>query len=90
MATLAEILQTENSEQQAQLVQKLLAMAQAPFIGMTILVDTRLNNKVDILANNLPIEQAYLVLDAARNELLRREREAAKQKPEQPSTEPGE
>ncbi len=84
MATVAEILQTEDAEQQAQLVQKLLEMAQAPIIGLTILVDTRLMNKVDILANNLSVEQAYQVLDVARNELLRREREAARNKPEQP------
>ncbi len=85
MSSLADVLNTENEQEQVQLVEKLIEMAKAPVQALTLVYDPRAD-RVSIIANQLTIDSAYGMLEKARQELLRMEREALKPK-DQPQVE---
>ena len=74
--TLAGMLGTTDEAQQVEAVKKLVELAQAPIITMTVVVDTR-TNKTDVLLNGrYSFDEIYALLDITRREIHRREREA--------------
>ncbi len=85
MSALADVLKTEDEAEQVQVVEKLIEMAKAPVSVMTLAFDAR-TGKMSIIANQLNVEAAYQMLELARQELLRMERDSLrpKEQPEAP------
>lgn len=76
MATISEMLKTEDAAQQEGLVAQLLEMAQAPILTMTATLDTR-TNRLSLLVNGeYTFDDLYKFLDAIRRDLNVKERDA--------------
>ncbi len=74
--TVAGLFNTTNEDEQVKAIEQLAQMAQAPIAVMTIILDTR-QGKTDITLNGqFTFEEIYTLLDIARREVTRREREA--------------
>ncbi len=83
MSRLADLLKTENEEEQVQVVEKLLEAASTPVVGMMVVLDTR-SGKCDLSLNGTySFDEIYALLDIARREVNRRERDAIIQQQEQ-------
>ncbi len=78
MSKLADVLQTENEDEQAKLVEGLIGLAQAEVTVLTITIDPRKKPEEGMVhlmcSQNIGVEQAYIILEKARSELLRMER----------------
>ena len=70
---IAELLGTDNVEEQAKKIQSLAKTSSAPIVYMTVLIDTR-NGDVQISGTEMPFEVAYRFLEQARTHLLNKER----------------
>lgn len=83
---LAELLQTDNPEEQAVMVGRLLELAQLPTIGILITKDFRSGKvTVQISGGSVPYDAVYDMLDQARKIVLQEERKGQAQKDKEPA-----
>lgn len=74
---LEQLLKTSDVDEQAKVVEQLIAMSNAPVLSMLLLVDTRNGNISIVMGDELKdakFDMLYLILEETRKKLLSMER----------------
>ena len=80
---IADLLATKNQDEQADRIQHLLQMAQAPVIDLIVRADMRTGSiSLHLVGPNLPAVDIHRILDAAKEHLRKQELEAMQPKQE--------